>query len=423
MKKIRVAIVGVGSCASALIQGIDFYNKNPDFKHGLTYEDIGGYQAKDIEFVVGFDVDARKVHQPLAEAIYAKPNCNMRHVESVSNCSHAAIVYRGPTLDGIADHMRLLPDDITFVESPVEALSAEEYRGVLKWWEVDVLLNYVPVGSRDAAAFYIRNAIQVGVHVVNCMPTFISTDAAMELEKEAIESGAVIVGSDMRSAFGASRLSEVLQGSMLDSGLTVTQHLQTNAACGSTQGQEHLIMGRSANTDFGNMAVKSRLEDKHVSKENVLKGQNSIRGIDVAGMTYYAGPSLTVQQKPGGTYVGSDNKVANLDIVAYGWAGARYELTARLSVQDSPNSGSIVFDALRFCKVAAEEGVVGYLRGVSSWTQKTSPLQMKTADAKFECDALARRILTPMVSKQLKSNSPNPKDLDWSFQKSTTDYV
>lgn len=421
---IKVAVVGVGSCASALIQGIQFYTDNPEFKHGLTYEDIGGYTAKDIEFVIGFDVDKRKVGKPLREAIWAKPNCNMRHVAEVFNCNgRDAIVHRGPTLDGIAPHMRLAPDEITFVESDAPEIDFETYVTLLKESGADVLLNYVPVGSREAADFYIKGAIEAGVSVVNCMPTFISTDAAKELEKLAIEKGVTIIGSDMRSAFGASRLSEVLQGSMLDSGLTVTQHIQTNMAAGSSQGQENIIMGRSANTDFANMEHKNRLEDKHVSKENVLKGQNTIRDISTAGMTYFAGPSLTVHQKPGGKYIGTDNKVANFDIVAYGWAGARYELTARMSVQDSPNSGSIVFDAMRFCKVAAEEGVVGYLRGVSAWTQKTPPVQMKTADAKFECDALARRIITPMVRKQLKVNKPDVNTLDWTFQKAVSDYA
>lgn len=428
MKKIRVAIAGVGSCASALVQGIAFYSLNKEFKHGLTYDEIGGYTADDIEFVIGFDVDARKVGYQLSEALYQSPNCNMEHVsleelEKTTIVSPNAIVYRGPTLDGIAPHMRELPESVTFVEDRVHMpIRDDDYVDLLKSNAVDVLLNYMPVGSREASKFYIENAIKAGVHVVNCMPSYISTDEAKMLERMAIEHGVTIVGSDMRSAYGASRLSEVLQGSMIDSGLTVTQHIQMNMAAGTTQGQHNVINGRTANTDFLNMAVQNRLGDKHISKENVLKGQNTVRGLGVEGMTYYAGPSLTVFQKPGGKYMGTDNKIANLDIVAYGWAGARYELTARLSVQDSPNSGGIVFDALRFCVVASELGVVGYLRGVSAWTQKTPPVQMKTADSKFECDALARRIVTPMVAKQLKANNPNPEDLDWTFQKSTNDY-
>jgi myo-inositol-1-phosphate synthase len=250
----------------------------------------------------------------------------------------------------------------------------------------------------------------------------ISTKDAVETEQRFIDAGLSIVGSDMRSAWGASRMSEVLQGAMLDSGLMVTQHIQMNMACGSTQGQEHIRTGRTANTDFLNMAKQDRLRNKHISKENVLKGQNIVRDESTAGMTLFAGPSLTVLQKPGGDYISSDNKIANFDMVAYGFAGARYELTARLSVQDSPNSGGVVVSAIRFCKVASEMGIVGFLRGPSAWTQKTPPVQMKTEDAKFECDALARRVLTDMTTPQLKENRPKAKDLPHTFQDSKTDY-
>lgn len=170
------------------------------------------------------------------------------------------------------------------------------------------------------------------------------------------------------------------------------------------------------------MARQERLHSKHISKENVLKGQNVVRDESTAGMTLFAGPSLTVQQKPGGTYLGSDNKIANFDIVAYGFGGARYELTARLSVQDSPNSGGVVVSAIRFCKVAAELGIVGFLRGASAWTQKTPPLQMRTGDAKFECDALARRQLTDLTRAQLKDNKPEAATLPYTFQSDSLDY-
>ncbi|MFN7623522.1 MAG: hypothetical protein ACK5RS_10260, partial [Acidobacteriota bacterium] len=208
---------------------------------------------------------------------------------------------------------------------------------------------------------------------------------------------------------------------LMDSGLEVTQHIQMNMAAGSTQGEEHIINGRSANTDFLNMAEKARLHNKHISKENVLSGQSLVRNKDLAGKTMFAGPSLTVIQRPGGIYQGTDNKICNIDIVAFGFAGARYELTARLSVQDSPNSGGIVVDAIRFCKVAQEMGIVGYLRGPSAWTQKSPPLHMTTADAKFECDALARRELTSITRQQIGSTI-DPATLRYTFQKSVTEY-
>jgi myo-inositol-1-phosphate synthase len=193
-------------------------------------------------------------------------------------------------------------------------------------------------------------------------------------------------------------------------------------AAGSTQGQETIRTGRTANTDFLNMAKQDRLKSKHISKENVLKGQNIVRDETTAGMTLFAGPSLTVQQKPGGEYIPSDNKIANFDIVAYGFGGARYEMSARLSVQDSPNSGGVVVSAIRFCRVANEMGIVGYLRGPSAWTQKSPPVQLKTDVAKAECDALAERKFTEMTAAQIKDNRPQAKDLPHTFQAGKTDY-
>jgi myo-inositol-1-phosphate synthase len=428
MSKIKAGIIGVGSCAKSLVEGVQYYNENPEDKIGLMYEDIGGYSVHDIEFVIGFDIDKRKVNKKLAKALRAQPNCAMDHVEKITTTSNSsavnndAMVYSAPEMDGIAPHMHDYPDEVTFVNGAVPAESFERTVELLQYHDVDVLINYLPVGSEEASKYWIDVALDAGIHFVNCIPTLISTEDAMITEQRFIDAGLTIVGSDMRSAWGASRMSEVLQGAMLDSGLMVTQHIQMNMAAGSTQGQEHIRTGRTANTDFLNMAKQYRLHNKHVSKENVLKGQNSVRGESTAGMTLFAGPSLTVQQKPGGDYISSDNKIANFDMVAYGFAGARYEMSARLSVQDSPNSGGVVVSAIRFCKVASEMGIVGYLRGPSAWTQKTPPLQLKTQDAKFECDALARRVLTDITTPQLKENRPKAADLPHTFQDAKNDY-
>lgn len=421
---IRVAIVGVGNCAKSLVEGVQYYMETPEDSVGLMYPDIGGYTVSHLKFVVGFDVDERKCGKSLAEALRAAPNCAMDHVREISESSvpASATVHRGPTLDGFAEHMRHYPEACTFKESGEQPVTPEEAADILRRERVDVIINYLPVGSQEASAFYVDAAIHARCHFVNCIPTFISTKEATDLEQRFIDAGLTIVGSDMRSAWGASRVSEVLQGAMLDSGLMVTQHIQMNMAAGTTQGHEHVRTGRTANTDFLNMARQERLHSKHVSKENVLKGQNVVRDESTAGMTLFAGPSLTVQQKPGGRYLGSDNKIANFDIVAYGFGGARYELTARLSVQDSPNSGGVVVSAIRFCKVAAELGIVGFLRGASAWTQKTPPLQMRTGDAKFECDALARRQLTDLTRTQLKENKPQASKLPYTFQADTLDY-
>jgi len=309
MSKIKAGIIGVGSCAKSLVEGVQYYNENPEDKIGLMYEDIGGYSVHDIEFVIGFDIDKRKVNKKLAKALRAQPNCAMDHVEKITTTSNSsavnndAMVYSAPEMDGIAPHMHDYPDEVTFVNGAVPAESFERTVELLQYHDVDVLINYLPVGSEEASKYWIDVALNAGIHFVNCIPTLISTEDAMITEQRFIDAGLTIVGSDMRSAWGASRMSEVLQGAMLDSGLMVTQHIQMNMAAGSTQGQEHIRTGRTANTDFLNMAKQYRLHNKHVSKENVLKGQNSVRGESTAGMTLFAGPSLTVQQKPGGDYI------------------------------------------------------------------------------------------------------------------------
>ena len=424
MSKINVAIIGVGNCAKSLVEGVQYYIQNPEDKVGLMYPDIGGYTVNDIEFVCGFDIDPRKVGSHLINALRARPNCAMDHVDSLDfTCVNSlAEVYSGPELDGVASHMLDYPEEVSFRTGADTALSKKQVADKLNFHKVDVVINYLPVGSEKATEFYMAACLEAGCHFVNCIPTLIETNKSKLVEQSFINKGLTIVGSDMRSAWGASRLSEVLQGAMIDSGLQVTQHIQLNMAAGSTQGQENIRTGRTANTDFLNMAYKERLHSKHVSKENVLKGQNVVREEPTAGMTLYAGPSLTVFQKPGGDYVGSDNKIANLDIVAYGFGGARYEMSARLSVQDSPNSGGVVVSAIRFCKVASEMGIVGFLRGPSAWTQKTPPVQLKTEDAKFECDALARRELTKMTEPQLKKNNPKALDLPYTYQAGHTDY-
>jgi len=421
--QIRVGIIGVGNCAKSLVEGTQYYVTTDDAV-GLMYQSIGGYTCEDINYVIGFDVDRRKVNKPLKVALRAKPNCAMDHVEEILDIvvEPHAMVYSAPLLDGVADHMLDYPEDVSFRIGAATALDFDDTVEKLRRARVDVLVNYLPVGSEEATKYWIDVAIAAKCHFINCIPTLIDTKTTQEVEQRFINAGLTIVGSDMRSAWGASRMSEVLQGAMLDSGLMVTQHIQMNMAAGSTQGQENIRTGRTANTDFLNMAKKDRLHSKHVSKENVLKGQNIVRSESIAGMTLYAGPSLTVFQKPGGEYIGSDNKIANFDIVAYGFGGARYEISARLSVQDSPNSGGVVISAIRFCKVAAELGVVGFLRGPSAWTQKTPPLQLSTSDAKYECDALARRDLTSITKAQLKSANPKAVNLPYTFQEGKTDY-
>jgi myo-inositol-1-phosphate synthase len=425
-KEIRIAVVGVGNCAKSLIEGVQYYQelRTGEQAAGLAFTDIGGYLPRHLKFVAAWDIDKRKVWRPLAEAIYAAPNCAMDIIadRDVSNAvEFGAQVRQGPMEDGVADYMLDYPESVSF--RPLEdQTNCDTHRDVvrhLREKKVDVILNYLPVGSRAASKFYFEAALEAGCHMVNCIPVFISGEEGKYWEQRFIDAGLTIVGSDMKSAFGASRLSQIVQEALLDAGIDVTQHIQLNMACMASQGDTRPI-GHTANTDFLNMSQQYRLKEKHISKENVIRGQNKIRGADMDNRTLFAGPSLTVQAI-GDNPTGTDTKVCNLDIVAHGFAGARYYLTARLEVQDSPNSAGVVIDAVRFCKVASELGIVGFLRGPSAYTQKTPPVQLTAEQSLEECRALAERRVTKYTEPQLKENFPKAADLDHGFNDSDQD--
>jgi myo-inositol-1-phosphate synthase len=363
-QKIRIAVAGVGNCFSSLYQGFAYYekNKNEDVP-GLMFPDIGGYAATDIEVVAAFDVDKRKVGKPVGTAIFAKPNCARVFMEDLDD---GPVVQMGEVLDGVSDYMLEQPEDLGFRladDKPVDVVQ------VLKDTKADILINYLPVGSQKASEFYAQAAIDAGVAFLNCIPVFIASDP--KWEQKFIDAGLPIVGDDMRSALGASILSQVLQELAFDRGFAVDFHQQINIG---------------GNTDFNNMMVQSRLESKKKSKENVIRAQNELRGIPVPEHSLFAGPSTYLP------YL-QDNKVAYFNIRLRGFGNAPVTIDAKLSVQDSENSAGVVIDAIRYLKVAEELGVVGALRGPSAWTQKTPPAQMYYADAKAACEALANRQL------------------------------
>ncbi len=380
MSKIRVAVVGVGNCAKSLVEGAALYS-SINSTDGLAFASIGGYTASDIEFVLAYDVDPRKVGRPLSEAIYAKPNCAMdilaedRRSLLGSTGAEDALVKRGALYDGVAAHMLTMPEDESFrVTHDPEPTKSDIVRDLIEN-RVDVLLNYLPVGSETATRFYVEACIEAKVSFVNCMPVFIVSDPYWEkrLRKARIPA----IGDDMRSQLGASVLSQALQELFFNRGMKVKFHEQTN---------------HGGNTDFLNMMDQSRLASKKISKENVIRSQNDIRGIPVPKNGIYAGPSSYIP------YHG-DNKIAHFRIEAEGFGGAPVIFDARLSVQDSPNSAGVVIDAIRYLKVAQELGLAGSLRGPSAATQKTPPTQMTIDDAYEECRALANREITESVKR------------------------
>jgi myo-inositol-1-phosphate synthase len=392
-KKIRVAILGVGNCASSLVQGVEYYTQFTDKTSGLMADDIGGYKAANIEFVCGFEVDERKIGLPLKDAIFAKPNCTIvLHADIKSE----APVYRSPVIDGVSPQMSAYPEANRFVvkqelkdtdllidggivydKNKVTAIRAEIIEK-LREHQAEVLINYLPVGSQLATEFYAEICLELGISLVNCIPVFIASDPVWE--QRFIDAGIPIIGDDMRSQFGASIVSQMLQELAFERGHHVKAHIQRNVG---------------GNTDFLNMEDKNRLKSKKISKENVIRAQNDIRGISTEDSFLHAGPSEYI------AFYG-DNKVANFRLELEGFMGAPVIFDAQLSVQDSPNSAGVVIDAIRYVYVARELGLVGALRGPSASTQKTPPEQMMFSDAIYECHALAKRELTASTRKQLR---------------------
>lgn len=373
MGKIKVAVVGAGNCFSSLYQGFEYYkNSNQANIPGIMFADIGNYRPKDIEVVAVYDVDSRKVGKPAGKAIFAKPNCARIFMPNVPD---GPTVEMGHVLDGVSSHMQEQPVGLGFRISkakPVDIVRS------LKTSEADILINYLPVGSQEATEFYAQAAIDAGVAFLNCIPVFIASDPVWQ--QKFIDAGLPIIGDDMRSQLGASVLSQVLQELAFDRGLEVDFHQQINIG---------------GNSDFNNMVVQSRLASKKKSKENVIRAQNDIRGIPVPEHGIFAGPSTFLP------YL-KDNKVAYFNIRLRGFGDAPVTIDVKLSVQDSENSAGVVIDAIRYLKVANELGVVGALRGPSAWTQKTPPEQMMYADAKKECESLAKRHLTATVRRHQK---------------------
>lgn len=380
MTKIRVAIIGVGNCSKSLVEGVALYS-HTNSSDGLAFSNIGGYSASDIEFVLAYDVDPRKVGRSLSEAIYAKPNCAMDILNNTNRHwidntgANDTIVKRGALYDGVAPHMLQMPEEESFRITHDPEPSKEEVVKDLIDNKIDVVLNYLPVGSETATRFYVEACLHAKVPFVNCIPVFIVSDPYWENRLR--KAGIPAIGDDMRSQLGASIMSQALQELFFNRGMKVKFHEQTN---------------HGGNTDFLNMMDQSRLQSKKISKENVIRSQNVLRGIPVPKNGIYAGPSSYIP------YHG-DNKIAHFRIEAEGFGGAPVIFDARLSVQDSPNSAGVVIDAIRYLRVARELGLSGSLRGPSAATQKTPPSNYTIDQAYEECKALANREITDEVRK------------------------
>lgn len=374
-KKIKVAVIGVGNCFSSLYQGLEYYKDHDEDAEGkpipgVMFSRIGGYHPADIQIVAAFDIDRRKVGRPVGEAIFAKPNCARVFCPNVPN---GPIVQMGNVLDGVSDFMEKQPEKYGF---RVSNESPKNISKILEEVNADILINYLPVGSQDATEFYADQAIKANVAFINCIPVLTLND--IHWEEAFINAGLPYIGSDMKSQFGASIVSQMLQELAFGRGMQVDFHQQINVG---------------GNTDFNNMMVQSRLKHKKVSKENVIRAQNELNDVPIDSEALFAGPSTFIP------YL-KDNKVAYFNLRLRGFGDAPVEVDVKLSVQDSENSAGVVIDAIRYLKVAREMGIVGCLRGPSAFTQKTPPKQMSYEDSYKECELLANRKFSDITIRQ-----------------------
>jgi len=344
MKAIKVAVIGVGNCASSLVQGVAYYRQN-NSSQGLIHDRIGGYGAGDVDFVLGIDVDARKVGKDISEAIFAAPNNTTVFMANVP--ATGAKVMMGKVLDGVAEHMTVAGDKGFIVADAPEATQAQVVEA-LKASGAEVLLNFLPVGSEDATEFYMECALEAGVAVVNCMPVFIASRP--EWERRFADKRIPIVGDDIKAQIGATIVHRVLSSLFGARGVNVEKTYQLNTG---------------GNTDFMNMLDRQRLGSKKTSKTEAVQAMLATRLEDE---NIHVGPSDYVPWQ-------KDNKLCFLRLEGNQWGNVPMNLELRLSVEDSPNSAACAMDAIRCCKVALERGEGGALIGPSAYFCKHPPQQ------------------------------------------------
>ncbi|MGH9125006.1 MAG: inositol-3-phosphate synthase [Acidimicrobiales bacterium] len=337
--KIRVAIAGVGNCASSLLQGVEYYrHADPtDTVPGLMHVTLGGYHVGDVEFVAAFDVDATKVGLDLGKAIYAGQNNTIRFA-SVGEIG--VTVQRGPTLDGLGKYYRQ-----TIEESPEEPVDVAE---VLRSTGAEVLVAYLPVGSDQAQKHYAQAAIDAGVAFVNAIPVFIASDP--EWAQKFVDAGLPIIGDDIKSQVGATIVHRVLARLFEDRGLVLDRTYQLNVG---------------GNMDFKNMLERERLESKKISKTQAVTSQidNGIAADDV-----HIGPSDHVAWL-------DDRKWAYIRLEGRNFGDVPLNIEMKLEVWDSPNSAGVIIDAVRCAKVGLDRGLSGPLIGPSAYFMKSPPVQ------------------------------------------------
>ncbi len=360
MTPIRIAIAGVGNCASSLLQGLSYYAQarsktNGLATAGLLNPKIGGYAPGDIKIVAAFDIDERKVSKSLEEACMSDPNCTTRFLKKFPK--YGVNVHMGPILDGIAPHMKQFPREKTFVPSSQKAANVAQ---VLKKTGAEILLSYLPVGSQKATEAYVEACLETGVSIINCIPVFIASEPAWA-EKFA-KRGIPLIGDDVKGQVGATILHRTLARLFLERGAVVDRTYQLNVG---------------GNTDFLNMLSRDRLASKKISKTEAVQ---SALGKRLEDQEIHVGPSDYVPWQ-------RDRKVCFLRLEGRGFGDCPIEIEARLSVEDSPNSAGMTIDAIRSLRLARERRLSGPILSVSAWTMKHPPKPMTDEEARQRVEA------------------------------------
>jgi len=344
--RLRVALVGVGNCASSFLQGLTYYrDAAPDEPvPGLMNVKLGGYHVRDIEVVAAFDVGAAKVGRDVAEAILAPPN----NTQVFARVPPAGVtVERGPTLDGIGRYLRA---EIAESDAPVADVAA-----VLARSGAEVVVSYLPVGSQRATEFYAERALEAGCAFVNCIPVFVASDPGWQRRFEA--RGLPIIGDDIKSQVGATIVHRVLANLFKDRGVRLDRTYQLNFG---------------GNADFLNMLERERLESKKLSKTRAVTSQLDV---PLPAESVHVGPSDHVPWL-------TDRKWAQIRLEGTGFGGLPLNLELKLEVWDSPNSAGVVIDAVRCARIGLDRGLGGALVGPSSYFMKSPPRQFDDAEAR-----------------------------------------
>lgn len=343
-RKVRVAIVGVGNCASSLVQGVEYYRDAKEDVPGLMHANLGGYHISDIEFSAAFDIDVEKVGKDLSEAIDSGPNNTIKFADVPFL---DVPVQRGMTHDGLGKY---LSEIIT--KAPGDSVDVAK---VLKETKTDVVVNYLPVGSEQATKWYVEQVLQAGCGFVNCVPVFIASSG--HWPDRFREHGLPIVGDDIKSQVGATITHRVLTRLFLERGVKLKKTYQLNFG---------------GNTDFYNMLERSRLESKKISKTQAVTSQLDY---DMSEDDIHVGPSDHVPWL-------EDRKWCHIRMEGETFGGVPLMAELKLEVWDSPNSAGVVIDAVRCCKLALDHGLSGPLTGPSSYFMKSPPEQFSDDEAR-----------------------------------------